>query len=593
MIASLMRRILGEDYARLLYRLLAENAWPLRWQYGLALLLMAISSAMFAAVALLMKDVFNDVFIAEDPAALRWLAGVILAIFVIRGASMFGANVLVARIGNRIVAGLQTRLYDHIVSQGMVFHEDNRSGDMAVRIGQNCHSARLALNMLALRLGMDLTAVIGFVAVMLWNDVPMTLIALIGAPIIFGSIASLVRRVKKLAHGEITMTARILTVMSETIVGARVVKAFNLEAHMRAQAGAAIEGVRDRADRIALTQGLAAPLMEVVAGFGAAAVLLYAGWRIIEGDMEVGTFISFLIALIAMGDPARRLAQVIVQLRQHATAIEFIYGTLDTDHRPSEPEGAATLDVTSGEIRFDDVHFTYGEVPALAGLSFTANAGEVTALVGPSGAGKSTVLSVLERFYDPTAGQILIDGQDIRAVSLASLRERMALVTQETFLFDTTIAENIGLGRPGATQAEIEAAAAQANAHPFIQDLPGGYGAMVGEGGASLSGGQRQRIAIARAMLRDAPILLLDEATSALDAESEAHVQEALERLMQGRTTIVIAHRLATIRKADKIAVLDHGRLAEMGTHDYLVDNGGLYARLAALQFGTSPGDHG
>ncbi|MFK7944105.1 MAG: ABC transporter ATP-binding protein [Paracoccaceae bacterium] len=590
MISAIARRVIGAEYASLLYRLMAENAWPFRWHYAAALLLMAISSAMFAAVALLMKDVFNDVFIAQDPGALRWLAGVILVIFVVRGAAMFGSNVLLARIGNRIVAGLQARLYDHIVGQGMAFHEDNRSGDMAVRIGQNCNAARLALNTLAIRVGMDLTAVIGFVAVMLWNDVPMTLIALLGAPVVFGGIATLVRRIKKLAAAEITLTGQILTIMSETITGARVVKAFNLERHMKDRADEAIDGVRDRADRIAITSGMAAPLMEVVAGAGAAAVLFYAGWRIIDGGMEVGTFVSFLIALIALGDPARRLAQVIVQLRQHTTAIEFIYATLDTDRRVAQAADAPALHMSGGEVYFDDVHFTYGEVPALAGLSFTAQAGKVTALVGPSGAGKSTVLSILERFYDPTAGKVTIDGQDIAAVRLSSLRDHMALVTQETFLFDTTVAENIRLGRSDATDEDIEAAARQANAHEFILALEHGYETMVGEGGLNLSGGQRQRVAIARAMLRNAPVLLLDEATSALDAESEARVQEALERLMEGRTTIVIAHRLATIRRANQIAVLDKGRLVEQGTHDYLVEQDGLYARLAALQFGSSGG---
>ena len=356
---------------------------------------------------------------------------------------------------------------------------------------------------------------------------------------------------------------------------------------MRTRAGGAIDAVRDRANRITVLQSLAAPLMEVVAGVGAAAVLLYAGWRIIGGEMEVGTFISFLFALIAMGDPARRLAQLVVQLRQFITGVEYIYELLDTDRRPAEADNAPLLRLKTGEIAFRDVHFTYGtEGAALNGLTLTAKAGTVTALVGPSGAGKSTAFSLLQRFYDPTKGAIEIDGQDTKTVSLHSLRGHMAMVTQETFLFDDTVAENIRTGRPDATLAEIEEAARQANAHEFITSLPHGYETMVGEGGSQLSGGQRQRVAIARAMLRDAPILLLDEATSALDAESEARVQEALVRLMAGRTTLVIAHRLATIRRADTIAVLENGRLVEEGKHDYLVQQHGLYARLAALQFG-------
>ena len=288
-----------------------------------------------------------------------------------------------------------------------------------------------------------------------------------------------------------------------------------------------------------------------------------------------------------MADPARRLAQIAISLRQFSAGIEFIYEMLDTDRRPPEHPDAPELVLSKGQIRFDGVRFAYADVPALDKLDLVAEAGQVTALVGPSGAGKSTVLSLIERFYDPDDGQITIDGQDITAVTLHSLRARMALVTQETFLFDDSIAENIRMGRADATMDEIEEAARQANAHGFITAMPQGYHSQVGEGGTNLSGGQRQRIAIARAMLRDAPILLLDEATSALDAESEARVQEALDRLMQGRTTLVIAHRLATIRRADKIAVLESGRLVEQGTHDYLSANGGLYSRLAALQFGA------
>lgn len=592
MFTGLARRLLGREYAVLLHRLVIETAWPYRYHYLAALVLMLVVSGMFAAVALLMRDVFNDVFIAADPDALAWLAWVVLAIFAIRGAAMYGQNVILARVGNRIVAGLQHRLYDHILEQGLVFHEENRTGDLGVRITQNCQMARAALQTLATRLGVDLTTVIGMIAVMFWNDVTMSLIALFGAPLVVLGVAALVRRVRSLARVEVTLNARILGTISETVLGARVIKAFNLQRHMAGRAGAAIEGVRDRADRIAVLQALANPMMEFFAGAGAAAVLFYAGWRIIDGTMEIGTFISFLFALIAMGDPARRLAQIVVVLRQQMAGVEFIFETLDTDRRPAEPVEAGDLRLTAGEIVLDDVHFSYGDGAALTGLSLTARPGEVTALVGPSGAGKSTVLSLIERFYDPDAGTIRIDGQNIAGIRLSSLRDNLALVTQETFLFDDTISGNIRLGRPDATSGEIEAAARAANAHDFILAQPQGYDSPVGEGGAQLSGGQRQRIAIARAMLRDAPILLLDEATSALDAESEAHVQQALTRLMAGRTTLVIAHRLATIRRANHIAVLDRGRVVEQGTHDQLVNADGLYARLAALQFGMQGDAH-
>ena len=347
MLAVIAKRILGEQTATLLYRLIVETAWPFRWHYAVALVLMLIVSAMFAAVALLMRDVFNEVFIAADPVALKWLAWVILVIFVVRGLAMFGQAVILARVGNRIVAGLQARLYDHVLHQGMVFHEDHRSGDLGVRISQNCRSARMALQLIATRIGIDLATVAGMIAVMFWNDVTMSLIALIGAPVIFGGVGAILRRVRKQARAEVEMNARILTTISETILGARVIKAFNLQDHMRTRAGREFEGVRLRSDKIATLQAMANPLMEIVAGVGAAAVLFYAGWRIIGGTMEVGTFISFLFALIAIGDPARRLAQTLVQLRQHTAAIEFIYELLDTDRRPAERRDAPALQ--SGE----------------------------------------------------------------------------------------------------------------------------------------------------------------------------------------------------------------------------------------------------
>jgi ATP-binding cassette subfamily B protein len=541
-------------------------------------------------VALVMENVMDDVFVERRPGMVAVIAAWVLVIFLVRGGAAYGQTVLLGRIGNRIVARLQTRIHDHVLVQGMGFHAHQGTGDLTTRITHNCIAARQALNLVATRLGTDLLSVVALVGVMLWQDVAMSLIALVGLPAVFGGVSALVRRVRKLARDEVVLQGRAVGAMSETIRGARIIKAFRLEQAMRGRMGAAIEGARERADRIVLLRGLVSPLMEAAAGVAAGAVILYGGWRVIGGTMEAGTFFSFVTALFLCADPARRLAQLGVQLRQHLVGVEFIYGVLDTAAGIEDAPGAGALEVTGGAIRLDNVHFAYGQAPALHGLSLTARPGEVTALVGPSGAGKSTVLALIERFHDVDSGVISIDGQDISGVTLASLRSQIALVTQETFLFDATVAENIGFGRPDATRAEIEAAAAAANATEFIAALEQGYDTPVGEGGARLSGGQRQRIAIARAMLRDAPILLLDEATSALDAEAEERVQEAFQRLMAGRTTIVIAHRLATVRRAQRICVMADGRVAEEGTHDILVAKGGLYARLAALQFGPQIG---
>jgi ATP-binding cassette subfamily B protein len=588
MLSDLAGKLFGPRRAGLLFRLIRENAWRHRWGYALALALMALVAATSGAVALVMENVMDDVFVERRPGMVAVIAAWVLVIFLVRGGAAYGQTVLLGRIGNRVVARLQTRIHDHVLAQGMGFHARQGTGDLTTRITHNCIAARQALNLVATRLGTDLLSVVALVGVMLWQDLAMSLIALVGLPAVFGGVSMLVRRVRKLARDEVVLQGRAIGAMNETIRGARIIKAFRLEQAMRARMGAAIQGVRERADRIATLRGLVSPLMEAAAGVAAGGVILYGGWRVIGGTMEVGTFFSFVTALFLCADPARRLAQLGVQLRQHLAGVEFIYGVLDTRTEIGDAPGAAVLEVAGGAIRLDDVHFAYGQTPALHGLSLTARPGEVTALVGPSGAGKSTVLALIERFHDADSGVISIDGQDIRGVTLASLRRQIALVTQETFLFDATVAENIGFGRPNATRAEIEAAAGAANAAEFIARLEQGYDTPVGEGGARLSGGQRQRIAIARAMLRDAPILLLDEATSALDAEAETRVQEALARLMAGRSTIVIAHRLATVRRAQRICVMDDGRVAEEGTHDILVAKGGLYARLAALQFGPA-----
>jgi ATP-binding cassette subfamily B protein len=584
---KLTARLTGRQRAGLLFRLISENAWQHRRAYAAALALMALVAATGGAVALVMESVLDDVFIGRRPGMVAVIAVWVLVIFLIRGAAAYGQAVLLGRIGNRIVARLQARIYDHVLAQGMAFHARHGTGALTTRITHNCNAARQTLDLLATRLGTDLLSVAALASVMLWQDVTMSLIALVGLPAVLRGIAALVRRVRKLARDEVALQARVIGAMNETIRGARIIKAFRLEDAMRGRMGAAVEGVRERADRIVALRGLVSPLMEAMAGAGAGAVILYGGWRVIDGTMAAGTFFSFVTALFLAVDPARRLAQINVQLRQHLAGVEFIYAVLDARAGIEDAADAAELVVTEGAICLEDVHFTYGATPALHGVNLTARPGEVTALVGPSGAGKSTVLALIERFFDAGSGRIAIDGQDIRGVTLASLRRQIALVTQETFLFDATVAENIGFGRLVATRAEIEAAAHAANAHAFIAALEQGYDTPVGEGGSRLSGGERQRIAIARAMLRDAPILLLDEATSALDAEAETRVQEALERLMAGRTTIVIAHRLATVRRAHQICVMADGRVAEQGTHDILVAKRGLYARLAALEFGT------
>lgn len=585
---------LGQNNAGLLYRLIIENAWQFRWHYLAAVILMSVIAAAAAGIALTIEFATDRVFVDQKPEFVVLVAIWIALIFIARGAAMFGQMAILARVGNRIVAGLQRRLYDHVLAQGIAFISEQGPGELATRITHNANAAREALQLVATRLGVDLFSTLSLIAVMLYQDWRMALLAALGLPPVFGGMALIVSRVKRLARAQVQIYARILGTMAETISGARVIKAFGLEEVMRKRMTDAILGAQEKSDRLAIMGALVNPLTEATAGLAAGAVILLGGWRVVHSGLEVGQLLSFLTALLLVGDPARRLAQLNVQLRQHMAGVEFIFEVLDHHVTLAEHPDARPLAIGSGEVDLQDVRFSYearGKGAALNGMSFTAPGGKVTALVGPSGGGKSTVLALLERFYDVGSGAITIDGQDVRDVTLASLRANMALVTQETFLFDGTAAENIGFGRQNASREEIEQAARQANAHDFIMQLEHGYDTALGEAGHRLSGGQRQRIAIARAMLRDAPILLLDEATSALDAETERVVQEALTRLMQGRTTIVIAHRLATVRAADRICVIEGGKVVELGTHEALVREQGLYARLAALQFGPAEGD--
>ncbi len=589
MMKKLLDRIAPHRQRSVLWRLVAEAGWPYRWRFAFAMALMALVALTTALSAWIIEDVINEIFVGKNADMVEWIAVAVVAIFVVKGAAAYGQQVLLLRVGNRIVADLQHRLYDHILRQGMGFYQSMTSGDMTARMTQNASAARQALTLLVTRLGRDALTVVALLVVMLWQDITLAAIAFLAMPPAVGAVAWLVKRVKKYARGEIAALSGIVSTMNATQLGARVIKAFGLEGRMRARMGNEIETMRSRSDSISHLLALTNPLMETLGGLAVGAVILYGGWRVIDGGSDPGTFFSFITALIMAADPARRVSQLMTQLRQFLAGAEMMYETLDAETRIEETPGAVPLSLSGGEIRLEDVHFAYGDTPALKGISLTARAGTVTALVGPSGSGKSTVLSMIERFHDPDTGTVSIDGQDLRGVTVASLRGSMALVTQETFLFDAPIAENIAVGKPNATEAEIEAAAKAANAHDFIMELPGGYGADAGEHGARLSGGQRQRIAIARAMLRNAPILLLDEATSALDAETETRVQEALDRLMAGRTTIVIAHRLSTVRRADHICVVESGRVVEEGDHDALVARGGLYARLAALQFGPAP----
>ncbi|NVK34280.1 MAG: ABC transporter ATP-binding protein [Rhodobacteraceae bacterium] len=569
----------------LIRRLFSENAGKYVGRYIVAFICMGLVAATTAASAWIMKDVINEVFLNRDKTMIYLIAGAVMVIFTLKGAAAYGQTIILSRIGNAIVADCQRRLFARVLEQDLSYFDRTALGDLTTRMQHNTNAARAVIDMVAVTLGRDLLTLVGLAIVMIVQAPMLSLFAFVIMPPAVMGVSVLVRRVRKHAKSQFVSTTRILSVLQETALGVRIVKAFGVEPRMDDAMNAAVRDVERQSNKIASLTARTSPLMETLGGFAIALVILYGGYYVVEQGQEPGALFSFITSLLLAYDPAKRLARLQVNLNNSLVGVRLMYELIDDVPALTDAEGARDLVVTGGRIEFDNVVFSYADSPALRGLTLTAEEGKTSALVGASGAGKSTLFSLLERFYDPQSGAILIDGQNIQTVTVASLRRNIAVVTQDTFLFDGSLRENIQIGRPEASEEEIIQAAKDANAHDFILEQPGGYDAPAGEGGGNLSGGQRQRIAIARAMLRNAPILLLDEATSALDAESESKVQSALERLMEGRTTLVIAHRLSTVRDADQIHVLDRGKQIESGTHASLYAADGTYRRLCELQF--------
>jgi ATP-binding cassette subfamily B protein len=436
-------------------------------------------------------------------------------------------------------------------------------------------------------LGRDTLTTVGLIVVMVIEDPRMAAIALAVLPVAVFGIGRLIRQVRKWARRSYDGSTRILQVMQETVLGFRIIKSFNLESVMTARMDECVADVERAANRMAAGSAISSPLSDALAGVAIAGVIFYGTWRVTVAHADPGSFFAFIAALLMAYEPAKRLARVNLDIQNGLVGARLIYEILDAPAAEGRRPAAPPLAVPEGRIAFEDVVFGYrpGE-PVLRRLSFVARPNATTALVGPSGGGKSTTIALIQRFFEPQSGRILVDGVDISGVDLHSLRDRIAFVSQDVFLFRGSIRENIALGKPGATQEAIEEAARKAHAHDFIMSFSQGYETNVGEQGAQLSGGQRQRIAIARAILKDAPLILLDEPTAALDSESEREVQKALDDLRLGRTTIVVAHRLQTIIGADAICVIDGGRMVETGGHDELIARHGAYYGFFAAQFG-------
>lgn len=570
----------------MLKRIIAENGREHVKGYAFAISCLVLVALSTAFTAWIMESVVNEAFANKRADLVLLICGSIFVAFLIRGFASYFEAVTLSKIGNNIVAVYQRRLYDHLMKLSVGFYNESRSAHLAAQISQNVNGIRDVMNLTITSTSRDLLTLIALIGVMISKDWILSLIVFFVAPPLLYALRYVSKRLRSATRESVEFNSHVVGAMQETIQGISIVKAFTMEQELSRKVDSIIGSAENRANRIARLSERTAPLTETFAGVAISSVLAYAAFRSIYNDVPPGAFFSFVTALLMAYDPARRLAKLQVNIERAVVNARMIYDLLDLQPMQREHPEAKDLVITSATVELRDVVFRYGpNEPVLRGVSITAEGGKTTALVGPSGAGKSTIIALIPRFYDPAEGTILIDGQDIAKVTKVSLRNHIAYVSQQPYLFEGTIRDNIRYGRPSATDADVEQAAKLAYAHDFILAQRMGYDTPVGENGVTLSGGQRQRLSIARALVRNAPILLLDEATSALDNESEAAVQKALETAMNGRTVLVVAHRLSTVVKADKIVVMAEGRVVEEGSHEELARRqDGLYARLNNLQ---------
>ncbi|HUC61124.1 MAG TPA: ABC transporter transmembrane domain-containing protein [Alphaproteobacteria bacterium] len=573
----------------LMRRLLVEAVKPYAGRLLIAAFFMGVVAAATATSAWLLDPVINKVFVQHDRSILLLIGAAAFGVVLVKSVASYVQETLLAYVGQRVIADMQSRLFSHIIRQDVALFQERHSGTLISHFTFDISALRSAMTNAVVGVGRDALSVVFLVGVTFYQDWLLASVSLVGLPLVIYPIQRLSKRMRRVSTETQAQMGALNTALSQSFQGIRVIKLFALERFEETRVGRMVENLFKLAFRAARMQAAAQPIVDAFGGLAVTLVIVYGGTRVIDGTTSPGAFFSFIAAVLMAYQPARSLSKVALYLQQGLAAAERIYALLDRAPALTESPDATVLPRTPGAVRLEGVRFTYDEAHmALDGITLEAPAGGITALVGPSGAGKSTIFSLVPRFYDPDAGRVLVNGVDVRGVTFASLRAALAVVSQEVVLFDDTVFNNILCGRLDATAAEVHAAARAAAADEFIEGLPKGYDTRVGEQGLRLSGGQRQRIAIARAILKDAPILLLDEATSALDTESERKIQTALQGLMRGRTTIVIAHRLSTIVNASVIHVMDRGRVIESGTHAQLIAHDGLYARLHAMQFAPS-----
>jgi len=584
---ELPTKITDDPYgaAILIRRLIMEQGAAYWRRYLQAFALMAVSAAATAGSAYLLGQVINQAYVDKNIRGIAILSAITVVIFLVKGAATYGHQVILSKISNAILANNQRALFAKLMRESVGFFSERHSSEFLARLTAGANSVTQVLNLLINAVGRDVLSLIGLIAVMVTQDPWMSLLGFAVAPPAMLVLRKLVKRIKGLAHNQFTGTADIMETMQESLQGIRTVKAFTLEQTMRERIDASITAVENNANKMARVFNRSSPLMETLGGLAIAGGLMYGGYSVIAWGAKPGQFFSFLTAFLLAYEPAKRLARLNIELNSSLIGARKLLEIIDNPASEPEDDGKPALKLSEARVELRDVSFAYRvNEPVLNRMSFVADPGKVTALVGPSGGGKSTVLALLLRFYEVKGGDILIDGQSIAAVSRKSLRQQTAFVGQDVYLFRDTIRANIAFGKHGASEEEIVAAAKAACAHEFIMGFPLGYDTPVGEHGTQLSGGQRQRVAVARALLKNAPIILLDEATAALDSEAERQVQEAIEHLCHNRTTIVIAHRLHTIMHADTILVVEGGEIVERGRHDDLLRRAGRYASFFRLQ---------
>ncbi len=566
----------------------------LRPRFGLlvvASLAMLLTAATTGAIPFLIQKIADDVFVAKNEQMVYWITAAIVIVTVVKAAAEYVADVTVAYLGHRFIADLRLQMFAKLSRADLNWIQRVHSGRLLSGFLNDATLIRQTASRSLVTLGENYIKVIILVGAMFYMDPRFSVLLLIFMPVAWFVLSRQRRKMRKSTTKSLQETGDLSALITQTLRGMRIVRAYRQEDREETRAASTINRALEFTMRGTRARALSSPSIELLTGLGFALAIYFAGTKGVRGDLTLGQFMGFMTAALLIYAPLKSVATLQTQLQEGIAAASRVFGIIDLNISLREAPDAKPLKLERGEIEFRNVTFAYDpENSVLRGVSLTVPPGRTVALVGPSGSGKSTLVNLTLRFFDPDRGMVLIDGQDIKHVTVESLRDAIALVTQDPVLFDDTIGANIAYGAKPPEESGVIQAAKAAAAHDFIMALPKGYNTRVGEAGGLLSGGERQRIAIARALYKDAPILLLDEPTSSLDSEAEAKVQAALEELMRGRTVLMIAHRLSTVKKADLICVLDQGRIVESGRHDELVAKGGLYTRLHRTQFGIAGG---